>query len=57
MDLRAVSQWSRLPREVAQSPLLEVFKKRLEKSSCSTQSDFRPDPALSKSGFLKPLSL
>jgi len=33
--LRVMEQWKRLPREVVESPSLEIFKTRLDKILCS----------------------
>jgi len=33
--LRVMEHWNRLPSEVVESPSLEIFKTRLEKTLCS----------------------
>jgi len=34
-SLRVTEHWNRLPRDVAESPSLEIFKTRLDKVLCS----------------------
>jgi len=33
--LRVIKQWNRLPREVVESPSLEIFRTRLDEVPCS----------------------
>jgi len=35
LTLRVTERWNRLPREVVDSPSLEIFKTRLDKILCS----------------------
>jgi len=39
--LRVTEHWSRLPREVVESPSLEIFKTHLDKVLCSLLAEFQ----------------